>query len=654
MDAPKNNVGQRRIDATNPPKVEFGNIPDELKAMPQWVCWQMNARDGRPTKVPIEPSTRRFAKANDPSTWDTYEAACDTLKRHPNLSGIGFVFTAEDPYAGVDIDRCLDADGAFVWGADTVSALATYTEVSPSGSGVKAFLRASKRGVSNCRKDGFGPSGDGEVEVYDQNRFFAVTGRTLPDTSREIADGQDALDALCDRLWGDNAADKPNAEESQQPERSKAFNECLANLMAMDLIDHKDGSHRLFAACCRCVEYNLSDREALKCISAYHWKRPFPMLLNNDAVLRRLRDAERKADRGSKIPAEPFSFKPIGQLIADHPELRKPVIHGLLREGETMNVIASPKVGKSWLVTDLALSVATGQPWLDGYACERGDVLIVDNELHSETTANRIPKVMNARGIDLADVADRIFVANVRGRLQDIQSLAADFVSIEPGRFKLIVLDAFYRFMPKNTDENDNAAMAGVYNLIDSVASRLRCCFVLVHHSSKGNQSGKRVTDVGAGAGSQSRATDTHLILRQHEQPDAIVLDAAVRSWPPIEPRCLRFAFPTFMPADELDPLDLKPERPRRKKQREAPETPSTDPEELAEQFACDFVTPEPQTMAAILDAAVETGMARRAAERLLKRAERDKRVHRWSRDVNRHVRFASEPQSEPDETAST
>ena len=42
------------------------------------------------------------------------------------------------------------------------------------------------------------------------------------------------------------------------------------------------------------------------------------------------------------------------------------------------------------------------------------------------------------------------------------------------------------------------------------------------------------------------------------------------------------------------------------------------------------------------LNAAVETGMARRAAERLLKRAERSGRVHRWSRDANRHVRFAS------------
>lgn len=257
-------------------------------------------------------------------------------------------------------------------------------------------------------------------------------------------------------------------------------------------------------------------------------------------------------DAIDRLPAQPLAVIPIADLVANHPELRRPVIHGLLRAGETMNVIASPKVGKSWLVTDLALSVATGRDWLEAFKCEAGDVLIIDNELHSETTANRIPKVMNARGIQLTDVDGRVFVANVRGRLQDINRLASDLMKLKPGRYRLVVLDAFYRFLPAKTDENDNAAMAAIYNLINSVASKLGCCFVLVHHSSKGNQSGKNVTDVGAGAGSQSRASDTHLVLRQHEVPDAIVLDAAVRSWPPIMPRCLRFIFPTFQPAENV------------------------------------------------------------------------------------------------------
>ena len=321
-----------------------------------------------------------------------------------------------------------------------------------------------------------------------------------------------------------------------------AFEHCFADLMALDLEGHQSKSQRLFAACCRCVEWDLDETESLRCLGKYNNRRSFGLMLDDDSVRRRLRDAEAKVQRGSRLPAQPLAVIPIVDLVANHPELRRPVIHGLLRAGETMNVIASPKVGKSWLVTDLALSVATGRDWLEAFECEAGDVLIIDNELHSETTANRIPKVMNDRGIELTDVDGHVFVANVRGRLQDINRLASDLMKLEPGRYRLVVLDAFYRFLPAKTDENDNAAMAAVYNLIDSDASKLGCCFVLVHHSSKGNQSGKSVTDVGAGTGGQLRASDTHLVLRQHEEPDAIVLDAGVRSWPPIMPRCLRFA----------------------------------------------------------------------------------------------------------------
>lgn len=101
----------------------------------------------------------------------------------------------------------------------------------------------------------------------------------------------------------------------------------------------------------------------------------------------------------------------------------------------------------------------------------------------------------------MREIAQRISVDNLRGRIQDIFALAPYFANIEPGRFKVIVLDAFYRFMPCGGDENDNGTMANIYNAIDRFADRLGCCFVLIHHSTKGSQSAKGVTDVGAGAG---------------------------------------------------------------------------------------------------------------------------------------------------------
>jgi len=312
------------------------------------------------------------------------------------------------------------------------------------------------------------------------------------------------------------------------------------------------------------------------------------------------------------------SMQPLNvyELVSKHPELRRPVIHGLLREGETMNLISAPKMGKSWLVTDLALSIATGRDWLGQFRCERGDVLILDNELHGETSAHRIPKVANARGLEMDAYAAHVWVQNLRGCLQDVFSLGAYFQSLSPGRFKVIILDAFYRFMPRDMDENDNGTMSSLYNHIDRYADQLGCSFVLIHHSTKGNQSGKSVTDVGAGAGSQSRATDTHMILRAHEEEATVVLDAAVRSWPPCQPRCLRWAFPVWSPADDLDPKQLKSDSGKKKSEKKVDGW-------TAESFIETFVDHVPTIRTDVLARAADAGLSQWQADRLLRNAEK-------------------------------
>jgi len=339
-------------------------------------------------------------------------------------------------------------------------------------------------------------------------------------------------------------------------------------------------------------------------------------------------------------------------LLASHPNLRPPVVHGLLRQGETMNIVSPPKVGKSWLVLDLALSAASGRPWLDTFETDPGDVLILDNELHGETLANRIPKVAAARGIDLTVVGQRVFVQTLRGSLMDFFSLESYFRALEPKKFKLVVLDAMYRFMPRGGDENDNGTITGVYNAIDRYADLLGCSFVLIHHTSKGNQSGKALTDVGAGAGSQSRATDTHLILRPHEEDDAVVLEAAVRSWPPVLPRCLRWTFPVWTPADDLDPTKLRSERPRKAHRgEEAKEVKEAKPEVTWDEkrFAAAFITSTPKTRDAILSEANAAGLSDWKAERLLRRAEALGLVYRWGNGRNRPSTYASIPQPASD-----
>ena len=130
--------------------------------------------------------------------------------------------------------------------------------------------------------------------------------------------------------------------------------------------------------------------------------------------------------------------------------------------------------------------------------------------------------------------------------------------SIERGTYRLVVLDALYRFLPPGVSENDNAAIMTLYNRIDGYALALDAGWVNIHHASKGDQAGKSTTDVGSGAGSQSRAADCHLVLRQHEQDGIAVVEAAVRSYPPVERFAIRWSYPIWELADDMDASKLR------------------------------------------------------------------------------------------------
>jgi hypothetical protein len=266
----------------------------------------------------------------------------------------------------------------------------------------------------------------------------------------------------------------------------------------------------------------------------------------------------------------------IGRMIADYRGLRESIIHGIARRGETVNVIAPPKLGKSWLMYYLALCVATGKEWL-GFACREGRVLYLDLELHRETTAHRFMEVAKAIGLPLVKYEQSLDVISLRGCDANLNRIASDLEAIEPGKYDLCILDAWYRALPAGTSETDNAAVMGLYNLIDSITGRLNCAWLNIHHASKGNQSAKEISDVGSGAGAQSRAADTHLILRPHEESGCVVMEGVLRSFAPMPAIPLRWEFPLWRPDDGLDPTALKGARPKGEERQNAKDTEGAD-----------------------------------------------------------------------------
>jgi putative DNA primase/helicase len=147
--------------------VKTETIPGELKARTQWVVWRAVGK--KPDKVPYSAKTGRKASSTDLMTWSTFEEALVAYKRRA-CDGVGFMFSSGDPYTGVDLDNCVDAQTSEIapWALEIVRYLESYTELSATGTGLHIIVRGD---LPNRRKD--------EVEVYSSKRFFTVTGHIV-------------------------------------------------------------------------------------------------------------------------------------------------------------------------------------------------------------------------------------------------------------------------------------------------------------------------------------------------------------------------------------------------------------------------------------------------------------------------------------------
>jgi primase-polymerase (primpol)-like protein len=165
-----------------------------LKDLRQFVNWRYEERDSKLTKVPLCPHTGKLAAVDRPRTWGTYREAVQAAKEH-GYDGVGFVFTEEDRYAGIDLDKCRDPKTGEIeeWARELIEHLDSYTELSPSGSGVHVLLKA---------KLPLGGRHQGHIEMYDSGRFFTVTGKCLPGTPKRIEECQVEVEILHGKLFG--------------------------------------------------------------------------------------------------------------------------------------------------------------------------------------------------------------------------------------------------------------------------------------------------------------------------------------------------------------------------------------------------------------------------------------------------------------------
>ncbi|PGZ56825.1 DNA primase [Bacillus cereus] len=152
----------------------FNNIPIELKNCPQWVLWKAEVRNGKSTKVPFR-INGSMAQSNNRNTWSTFKEVVEVYQRG-GYNGIGFMFSKDDPFVGIDIDHCVQ-EGKFTdLAKDIMTLVPSYTEYSPSGEGIHIIAK----GKLPLRGPGTGKKNPAiGLEIYRHGRYFSFTGNSI-------------------------------------------------------------------------------------------------------------------------------------------------------------------------------------------------------------------------------------------------------------------------------------------------------------------------------------------------------------------------------------------------------------------------------------------------------------------------------------------
>lgn len=332
--------------------INLAAIPDELKALPQWVCWKYvkRANAPKPTKLPYNAITGDMAESDNPMTWATFAQAVDCWEGHGDtFAGIGFVFSELDPYCGIDLDDCLNEQGEPHPSASrALSLLASYSEISPSGRGVKIIVRATKPGDS-CKRTGikWTPNDTGAIEIYDRLRYFTITGNVVPDSVYTIEDRQQQVNEFYAKVF----APKPAAPAKPIKLRGKAspIERCRKYLgKCPDSISGQGGHDKFLRAACECMRFGLSDSETRDLLYEWSQTKSGGEPWNEREIEHKIKSARDKVQAAGEI----------GSWIQDDPPERAQI-----------EIIPPSKTGASAGVLDRIEAIASGRyasidfPW---------------------------------------------------------------------------------------------------------------------------------------------------------------------------------------------------------------------------------------------------------------------------------------------------
>lgn len=208
---------------------------------------------------------------------------------------------------------------------------------------------------------------------------------------------------------------------------------------------------------------------------------------------------------------------PADETLADvwdnMPDLKPELIPGILRVGHKLLLAGPSKAGKSFMLINLAISIAEGDEWL-GMKCRQGRVCYVNLELDRASCLRRFREIYERRGLDPENIKN-VTIWNLRGHAAPMNKLAPILIHrFKAKEYSAVIIDPIYKVI--TGDENSATEMSEFCSYFDKVATEMDVSVIYCHHHSKG-ASGKyaNAADRSSGSGVFARDPDAILDLRE-------------------------------------------------------------------------------------------------------------------------------------------
>lgn len=510
--------------------VEHAAIPPELRAIPQWLVWRLEEprRPGdKRVKMPYTPGGTTRAKTNDRRTWRPFAEALAAYEKG-GYDGLGFVFSPDDPYVGIDLDGAYDPDTQQYTdkARDVLLLLNSYSELSTSGTGVHIVVKGLLP---------FNGGNQGWCEVYQSLRFFAMTGCAIPGLPPEVESRQQELDAFVTAYF-------PRPEPVCGGRRAPLATVCLEDATLIDQARNASNGAKfdqLWNGRWQSAGYvSQSNADMALASMLRFWTQDVAQikrLVSQSGLYRDKWDAKRGGTTYGEYTANkaisrggdtyqgsnsvPLVFKPKAKpptatddapdpdpvdLTPDpEPEPEQPepryvlhwakeafdplppiswVVDSLYSRGSVSLVVGAPGTKKTYALLDCAVAVSTGDLWL-GRATTQGTVLVIDEESGNHRLRRRLKEIMRGHktGINLPIAYTTLAAWNLLSSPTDIQQIDNLFGETQP---VLVILDALADVMPGG-DENAVKDTHPIFQRLRALAEKYCCAVVVIHHAGK-------------------------------------------------------------------------------------------------------------------------------------------------------------------------